>query len=294
MIANKIKNYQNFKIFITVFLFWFSIQFGKPIEDSIAFVLVISIGIMHGANDLLILSFKKMNNNRFVRNLFIYLSIVFFCVIFYIVNPFLAILLFIFISSYHFGEEHFSEKMTTNNYFETIYYIVYGLLIFSMLFYEALFEVNSIMIELTKTTFSEVLVKASFFFSLISFLLMNAFLLWKEKIDSKVFFKELFFLGLLFLVFKTSSLILSFAIYFIFWHSIPSIIHQILFISGDISKNSILFYVKKAFLFWLISIVGLFVLYQFIPEVTLLSTIVFVILFSVTAPHIWVMYKMKN
>jgi hypothetical protein len=44
----------------------------------------------------------------------------------------------------------------------------------------------------------------------------------------------------------------------------------------------------------LISIIGLLVLYQFILEVTLLSTIVFVILLSVTAPHIWVMYKMKN
>jgi beta-carotene 15,15'-dioxygenase len=280
MVVNNIKNYQNFKIFITVFLLWFSIQFGKPIEDSIAFVLIISIGIIHGANDLLILSLKKMKNNRFVINLFIYLCIVSFCVI--------------FISSYHFGEEHLSEKMITNRYFESFYYIVYGLLIFSMLFYEALFEVNTIMLELTKTIFSEFFVKYTFIFSLISFLLMNTFLLWKEKIDAKVFLKEGFSLGLLFLVFKTSSLILSFAIYFIFWHSIPSIINQILFISGDISKSSILFYVKKAFLFWLISIVALFVLYQFIPEVTLLSTIVFVILFSVTAPHIWVMYKMKN
>lgn len=289
-----IKNYQNFKILFTVFLFWFSIQFGKPIEDSIAFVLVISIGIMHGANDLLILSLKKMNNNKFVRNLIIYLGIVFFCVLFYVINPFLAILLFIFISSYHFGEEHLSEKVRVSSYFDMAYFIVYGLLIFSMLFYEALFEVNAIMIELANTTFSQVLVVTTFISSLILFLLMNVFLVWKEKIETTVFLKEVFFLGLLFLVFKTSSLILSFAIYFIFWHSIPSIIHQILFISGDVTKNSVLFYVKKAFLFWLMSIVGLFVLYQFIPQVTLLSTIVFVILLSVTAPHIWVMYKMKN
>ena len=287
-------NYQNFKIFFTVFLLWFSIQFGKPIEDSIAFVLVISIGIIHGANDLFILSLKKINNNRFVTNLSIYLGIVLFCVIFYIINPFLAILLFIFISSYHFGEEHLSEQVRLNNYFDTVYFIVYGLLIFSMLFYEALFEVNAIMIELTKATFSEMLVQITLITSLVFFILMNAFLVLKHKIETKVFLKEVFFLGLFFLVFKTSSLILSFAIYFIFWHSIPSIIHQILFIYGDVTKKSILLFVKKAFLFWLISIIGLLVLYQFILEVTLLSTIVFVILLSVTAPHIWVMYKMKN
>jgi len=291
---NIIKNYQNFKIFSTAFLFWFSIQFGNPLEDSIAFILIISIGIMHGANDLLIISLKQVNKSKFVKNLLIYLGIVFFSGISYALSPFFSVLLFIFISSYHFGEEHLSEKMNINTIFDTIYFIVYGLLIFSMLFYEALFEVNSIMIELTKASFSEVLVQNTLIISLILFLLMNAFLFWRKEIEGTILAKEIFFLGLLFLVFKASSLILSFAIYFIFWHSIPSIIHQILFISGDITKNSILLYMRKAFFFWAISVVGLFVLYQFIPEVTRLSTIVFVILLSVTAPHIWVMYRMKN
>ena len=242
----------------------------------------------------LIISIKEVNKHTYRNNLFIYLGIVFFCVIFYILYPFLAILLFILISSYHFGEEHLSEKVRINTYFDIAYFIIYGLLFFSMLFYEALFEVNAIMIELSNTTFSEILILTIFIISTLLFLLMNVFLVFKYKIENKVFLKEIFFLGLLFLVFKTSSLILSFAIYFIFWHSIPSIIHQILFISGDVTKNSILFYIKKAFLFWLISILGLLVLYQFIPEVTILSTIVFVILLSVTAPHIWVMHKMKN
>ncbi|MFY9242792.1 MAG: Brp/Blh family beta-carotene 15,15'-dioxygenase [Polaribacter sp.] len=294
MNISNIKNYQNFKILITVFLFWISIQFEKPIEDSIAYVLVVSIGIMHGANDLLILYLKKINRNGFLRNFIIYISIVSICALFYLLSPFLSILLFIFISSYHFGEEHLSIKASLNASFDTIYFIVYGLLIFSMLFYETLFEVNTIMLELSKNTFSELLVQITFITSFVIFVVMSLYLCWKKKIEIKEFLNEIFFLGLLFLVFKTSSLILSFAIYFIFWHSIPSIIHQIVFISGDVTKKSILFYVKKALLFWLISIVGLFVLYQFIPEVTLLSTIIFVILLSVTAPHIWVMYKMKN
>jgi Brp/Blh family beta-carotene 15,15'-monooxygenase len=99
---------------------------------------------------------------------------------------------------------------------------------------------------------------------------------------------------LLFLVFKTSSLILGFAIYFIFWHSIPSIIHQIEFISGNLNKKNILFYVKKAMIYWVISIAGLLILYQLVPQIKLFATVVFVILFAVTAPHTWVMHKMKN
>ena len=86
----------------------------------------------------------------------------------------------------------------------------------------------------------------------------------------------------------------DFAIYFIFWHSIPSIIHQIEFISGDLNKKNILFYIKKALIYWVISIIGLLVLYQIVPQIDLFATVVFVILFAVTAPHTWVMHKMKN
>lgn len=294
MNLNVIKYYQNFKIFITVFLFWFSIQFGKPIEDSIAFILVISIGIMHGANDMLILSLKKMNKKSSKKNLIIYISIVLSCVILFLLQPFLSILLFIFISCYHFGEEHLSDKVSLNPIFDTIYFIVYGMLIFSMLFYAALPEVNQIMQELSNVEFSYLQIKYSLIFSLVFFLAMNLFLLWKKKILLPEFLKELFFLGLLSLVFKTSSLILSFAIYFIFWHSIPSIIHQIFFISGDITKKTVLYYVKKALFYWLLSVVGLLILYLFIPQINLFSTVIFVILLSITAPHIWVMYRMKN
>ncbi|MDP5092062.1 MAG: Brp/Blh family beta-carotene 15,15'-dioxygenase, partial [Polaribacter sp.] len=288
------KNYQNFKIFFTVFLFWFSIQFGKPIEDSLAFFLVISVGIIHGANDLLILSLKQVNNINFKKNLFIYIGIVLSCVVLFLLQPFLSILLFVFISCYHFGEEHLSDKVSINPFFDTIYFIIYGMLIFSMLFYAALPEVNTIMMELSNVEFSYDQIKYTLIVSLLFFMIMNVFLLWKKKILLPEFLKELFFLALLSLVFKTSSLILSFAIYFIFWHSIPSIIHQIFFISGDFTKKTVLFYVKKALFYWLLSVVGLLILYFFIPQINLFSTVIFVILLSVTAPHIWVMYKMKN
>jgi hypothetical protein len=35
-------------------------------------------------------------------------------------------------------------------------------------------------------------------------------------------------------------------------------------------------------------------LYQIVPQIDLFATVVFVILFAVTAPHTWVMHKMKN
>ena len=62
MNRNILKNYQNFKIYFTFLMIWISIQFGNVVEDFIGYLLVISIGILHGANDLLILSVKEKVN----------------------------------------------------------------------------------------------------------------------------------------------------------------------------------------------------------------------------------------
>lgn len=288
------KNYQNFKIYFTFLLFWFGIQFGDIVEDSIAFVLVLTVGLLHGANDLLILSLKKKNSKKMLKNLIIYLLIIFSCVALFFINSYIALLLFVIVSSYHFGEEHLSYKIFMNHFYNSLYFLVYGLIIFSMIFYNSLEEVNRIMLELANIPFTKNQIEVSFIISLIIFLVMSSVLVIKNNLNFKILAEEVFYLLFLFLVFKTTSLILGFAIYFIFWHSFPSIIHQINFISEKVDNKSIIYYIKKAVPFWLISIAGLVVLYFILPDIKLFSTIVFVILFAITVPHIWVMYKMKN
>jgi len=287
-------NYHNFMIFFTFFLFWVSIQFGEVVEDFLAYILVISIGIIHGANDLLILSIKEQKHKVLKKNLIIYLSIIILCVLIYLFSSLIAILLFILLSAYHFGEEHIGNQLSSNSVFNSLYFLSYGVLIFSLLFYQSLIDVDTIMLELTGATFTKLQVEISLILSSVLLFVGSLYLILVKKNDIKIFIREFFYLILLFLVFKTSSLILGFAIYFIFWHSIPSIIHQVEFISGNLNKKNIFFYVKKAIFYWVISIFGLLVLYQLLPQIELFATVVFVILFAVTAPHTWVMYKMKN
>ena len=287
-------NYQNFMVFFTFFFFWFSIQFGRFVEDSVAFILIVSLGILHGANDLLILSKGKKNKHTYIKHLLIYLSIMLFCVLTYFFSSFLAISLFILLSSYHFGEEHLGEKITLNRMFNIFFYMSYGVFIFSMLFYESIVDVDQIMRELTDTTFTKSQIEFSLIASLSITLIMSLYLVFKKMMELNTLLKEIFYLGLLFLVFKTSSLILSFAIYFILWHSIPSIINQVEFVYGDLTKKSIISYVKKAIIYWIISIIGMLVVFQLTPHMSLFSTIIFVVLFTVTAPHTWVMYRMKR
>lgn len=288
------KNYQNFKIYFTFLLFWVSIQFGNVIEDSLAYLLVLTVGLLHGANDLLILSVKEKNKNKVLKYISIYVFIILLCVALYFINAYVALLLFILVSSYHFGEEHLSDLFSVNILFDSLYFLIYGLLIFSMIFFNSLPEVNKIMIELAGLPFQERYVEMCLWVSAILFLLLSILLHKNNSFSLKQLAEEVFYVLFLFLVFKTTSLILGFAIYFIFWHSFPSIIHQINYISKTVNNKSILYYIKKAAPFWLASIVGLFLLYFLIPEINLFAAVVFVILFSVTVPHIWVMFKMKH
>ena len=69
--------------------------------------------------------------------------------------------------------------------------------------------------------------------------------------------------------------------------------NQVEFIDGSLTKKGVMSYIKKALLYWSISVMALLTLYQMIPQIHLFSTIIFVVLFAVTAPHTWVMYKMK-
>ena len=287
-------NYKNYMVFFTIFLLWVSIQFGEVVEDFIAFIMVISVGILHGANDLLVLSKKEKKDKTLTKNLFIYIGIIFFCFLIYLFSSFIAICLFVLLSSYHFGEEHLSAKITVNSLFDFFYFLAYGMFIFSLLFYQSVSDVDLIMTELTGETFTKLQIEVALFISAIFLFTGSLYLILSKRNAPKIFLEEFFYLILLFLVFKTSSLIFGFAIYFILWHSIPSIMHQIEFISGNLNKKNILFYVKKALIYWVISIFGLLILYQIVPEIELFSTVVFVILFAVTAPHTWVMHRMKN
>ena len=286
-------NYKNFKIFITFLLLWFSVFFEAIVEDYVAFALIFTVGILHGANDIFILSKNDILFNKMLKNLIVYVGIIILSIIFYFIDSRIAIALFVLFSAYHFGEEHYENRVNLNFVFNSIYFFVYGLVLFSLLLYMNLEYVNTIVYELTESYFINDYIEVVLISTSILYILLTLFLYLKKKFRISEIVEEIFYLLLFSLIFEATSLILGFAIYFIFWHSIPSIIGQIKYISGDISKKSVFTYLKKAFIFWLISVVFLVSLYIWIPDIDYLENAVFLILFAVTAPHIWVMYRMK-
>ena len=106
--------------------------------------------------------------------------------------------------------------------------------------------------------------------------------------------KELFYLGVLALVFANSSLIWGFAIYFIFWHSLPSLRDQLNFLYGRATKNDFFKYLRTSSVYWLISIAGLFILYWLLKDsVDFFITVVLYVLAAITFPHVLVMSKVE-
>ena len=285
-------DYQDFMIFFTFLLFWISIQFGQIVEDSIAFIIVLSLGIIHGSNDFTILK-KQEKSKSLIKPILIYLLLIFCCVLSYIINPFISILLFVFLSSYHFGEQHLEDKLNFNSKINLLIYTFYGLFIFALIFIENRNDVDTIMLNLTGNTIPDLWIKIMLISSAIILIGLYLYKVYK-KIDITLnIIRELFYLILLYLVFKTTSLILGFAIYFVLWHSIPSILDQTKFLSGEKNKKAIFEYLKTALIYWMISISGLLLAYYYIDE-KLFSSIIFLVLFAVTAPHVWVMNRMKK
>ena len=280
-------------IFFTFLLFWVSIQFGQIIEDSIAYVIVLSIGIIHGSNDFTILKKQKKNTIDLIKSTSFYLFLILLCIACYLINSFVAILFFVILSSYHFGEQHLENKFTGSKYVKSIIYVVYGMLIFSLIFIENLKDVEVIMLNLTGEIIPNSWIETM---TVSSSLLLIILIIYQftRKINPKIqIVRELFYILLLYLVFKSSSLILGFAIYFVLWHSIPSILDQTKFLSGGYTFKKILEYLKTAFVYWLISITGLVIAYYYFSE-SLFNSMIFIVLFAVTAPHVWVMNRMKQ
>ena len=119
------------------------------------------------------------------------------------------------------------------------------------------------------------------------------FLNFKYLLDQ--LFIQSFLMILLSIIFFNTNLIFAFGIYFVFWHSIPSIIEQSEYIYGSSNVKSFLNYIKSAIIYWIISLLGLLIIYYLLKDYqNLLISIFFSFLAAITFPHTIVIFKIKR
>jgi Brp/Blh family beta-carotene 15,15'-monooxygenase len=291
--SNKVHLYNAIMV-LSFFALWISIQVPDNMEFILSYFLILTIGVGHGANDLKIFFNRKKNTNKkiFLFNSFYALVVLMGFALFFAI-PEVILVLFILISGYHFGQEHFERYKIASFWLYNLFLTSYGFnIILSLL---VIHHTESVLIinDLLKTeiTYSylwyPLIVSAAIM--LLSSLMVLKSLTWN------MIGREVFYLIILYLLFQTASLLWGFAIYFILWHSIPSIYNQIVFLNGEVSGDSIKRYILNSLIYWIGALVFLAVLYYFLQDYTslFLSTII-AFLGGITFPHVFVMNQLHK
>ena len=276
-----------FSFFITLISIVFTLFCSENLQNIAASLGILSFGILHGANDIKILSSKKMKINSLfgVSFLLIYLVVVLLGILIFYFIPAIALLSFVAVSCYHFGEQHWENKLK-NIQRPLLFYITYGSLIFLMLFSFHYSQVHEIIFQI-----SSVHVPYQFFF--VSLIIAgNIFLgyMFIKLKKIKLILPEILLLGILALLFHTGSLLFGFGLYFVIWHSLPSLKSQIKYLYSEKEDSPYLKYFKSAFLYWIMALTGLVTIYFFgtLPKDQYLS-VFFSFLAAITFPHVIVM-----
>ena len=287
-----IKKYR-YHILVTLAFIISSYSLDVFFQGVIAFFMILSVGIVHGANDLQLIQKKTLKKSQtfFLGSLSLYIGVVLVGIFLFYLLPVFGLLFFVAFSAYHFGEQHLASKISADipSWLRTGSYLGYGLALFGLLFTLQWGEVHQIIYIISQAFVSKQSTEALFFIGLAVFLLSTALI---PSLRSLLFF-ELVLLAFIGLLFSRTSLLLGFGVYFVVWHSIPSIQDQVNFLYNN-EKGSNWSYFKSSAPYWIFSLIGLFGVYfffdvhswEFLP-------LFFSFLAAITFPHTVVMGWLK-
>ena len=282
-----------FKISASLGLFFLSSLISGEIQWFIALLLIGSVGLLHGANDLnLINALKIFPESSRRKHLILYLLAIGLVLVVFSLNRSLALFFFIVISSFHFGQQHLSQELNGNLVLRYINYIAYGSSVFGLLFYTHAIESSTAIAEISEIFFTVDDFLNFLLVSLIAWLVTYIILKPKSYLHLGV---ELIILFFFYFLFAQVNLALAFAIYFALWHAIPSLSDQFRILYKGEVKRSWLVYLKQSALFWILSIIGLTVVFSqvFLQNKTPLPLLVY-FLAAITFPHVLVMSRVEN
>ena len=226
-----------------------------------------------------------------MSSLSLYIGVVLIGIFLFYLLPVFGLLFFVAFSAYHFGEQHLASKISaaTSSWLRVSSYLSYGLALFGLLFALQWDEVHQIIYIISQAFVAKQSTEALFFVGLALFLLSAALI---PSLRPLVLF-ELVLLAFIGLLFSRASLLLGFGVYFVVWHSIPSIQDQVKFLYNN-KAGSGWSYFKSSAPYWFLSLIGLFGVYflfdvhswEFLP-------LFFSFLAAITFPHTVVMGWLK-
>ena len=275
---------------ISLFSIIFSLFTPIWVQNLVAIVGILSFGILHGANDLKIIAKKTRQKEGATGFKFfvLYIGVVLLGIVLFFFIPKIALLSFVLVSCYHFGEQHWSGR-SLDRLNPFMFYFSYGASVFFSLFTFQYDQSAEIILQITGLTLAFQFFWIGLAVSFLAFLL--CLILSKKNLTH--YLLELGLLVVLAFLFSNASLLFGFGLYFVLWHSIPSLNSQLKYIYKASTRNSLLQYLKAAALYWILALAGMLLFYYFasVPEDQYLS-IFFSFLAAITFPHAVVMSLM--
>ena len=274
------------------------------ISPLICLLLILTIGVSHGSLDHV--KGKKLFNILNISKIsifyFSYILIAILVIIIWIKIPFISLMCFLLVASYHFGKEDTQFLMNENSYFNQLLFFLKGLLIIAapMFFH---FDETIIIFKL-------LLVDNEIFYSTLEFIEVNKILpiaivlsslssifLFLKKFEIKKFIIFLDYFSILVLNYYLTPLV-AFTIYFCFLHSIRHSITLIYEIDKNDFKNGLKIFGQKALpltvLTAIFCLIGLYLLNNNYDFNSSILKIIFIGLASLTFPHILLEYFLEK
>ena len=274
------------------------------ISPLICLLLILTIGVSHGSLDHV--KGKKLFNILNISKIsifyFSYILIAILVIIIWIKIPFISLMCFLLVASYHFGKEDTQFLMNENSYFNQLLFFLKGLLIIAApMFFN--FDETIIIFKL-------LLVDNEIFYSTLEFIEVNKIVpiaiilsslsgicLLLRKFEIKKFIIFLDYFSILVLNYYLTPLV-AFTIYFCFLHSIRHSITLIYEIDKNDFKNGLKIFGQKALpltvLTAIFCLIGLYLLNNNYDFNSSILKIIFIGLASLTFPHILLEYFLEK
>ena len=251
--------------------------------NIISFLLIFFIGLPHGSFDGAIASLVGFRNRiQFLKFLFYYLVLFFLVILFWLYFPIVALTIFIIMTIAHFGLCDWTNFKI--NKFKYPVSFTYGMtIIFGIIFFN---EDQSFVIFEYLTNDKIYLVQKFFFipyfFTLLSIIYFIYLSFLEKKLRKGII--EILFLLLIFYLFDP---LLSFAIYFCFFHTYKHLKHLIKNIYLNLTNKKFIIYSTLVFtaISWVGGLVVLYYLFQNLSLYESILKVIFIGLAALTLPH---------
>jgi Brp/Blh family beta-carotene 15,15'-monooxygenase len=283
---------KKYLIYITFIGLWLISFASKNFQFFFSFLLILTFGILHGANDFLIIDKIYKSKSLFYK--FLYLALIIVSLSYFIYSPKVSLIVFVIFSSFHFGEQHYLELNIKKNNLSNLYKLILGLLIFNIIFYFKIEKVAQIISSILSFNVDLKFLEYSLMVFFLLFLSISLYFLQKKYYSSNNFLFSFFILVLFLIIVVISDLMWGFAIYFIIWHTIPSIKSQILFLYDEFNKDNLIKYIKKAVMYWILAMVFLYIFFLYLSKSNMFDIAFFSFLNAITLPHAILIHKMLN